>query len=176
MRILLPYAPGLPRTVETLATYFLLKTDILIRWDTFLTPCTKPDDYEKAVKQVWGLDDLLIWEHDIIPTLTMLEDLAACPWPVCAQAYKLYPATTVLPAPAYAHRRTACEFINEGDEFCNLVGFGLTKISLDVQNKIDPNIFDVNTWRSLDTVFSLKMLSLGIRAHVHWPEVRHNHR
>lgn len=52
--------------------------------------CTTPTAYEDAVRAAWGGDDLCIWEHDVVPTPAMLIDLAACPEPVCAQAYPLW--------------------------------------------------------------------------------------
>ena len=175
MKILLPFVPGLPRTYTTLTTYFLLKKDILTSWDAALWPCKDPGNYEVGLRSCWGLDDLLIWEHDIVPTLTMLEALADCPHPVCAQAYLLHPASSGKATPVYAHRRTLTRFIEEGETQAAFVGFGLTRISLAVQKRIPSGLFAQNWWGDLDTRFSIKLMELELPACIHWPAATHNH-
>ena len=55
---------------------------IKCEWDNFVT-------YKKVVDAVWGLDDLIVLEMDVVPTLEMIIKLAKCPEPICAQDYKL---------------------------------------------------------------------------------------
>lgn len=53
-------------------------------------PCGTDDRYELGLRALWGLDTLLICEHDIAPTPAHLASLRACPEPLCAVPYLLY--------------------------------------------------------------------------------------
>jgi hypothetical protein len=92
MTVLHPYAPTVPpaRTRAAWQAWGTLDGWCAARgWTVYHVRCTEPDDYEIAVRAVWGTTDLLIAEHDIVPTVAALAGLAACPEPVCAQAYAL---------------------------------------------------------------------------------------
>lgn len=47
-------------------------------------------DYERSILELWGEDDLVILEHDLVPTLDMLIGLEPDNHSICAQAYNLY--------------------------------------------------------------------------------------
>ena len=99
-------------------TWSLIQRLGCIGWDVLLRPCPTETAYEAGLRRWWGRRDLIVLEHDLDPTLRMLEDLAVCPEPVCAQAYTLrYPpeahaqfiAMEGLLAQCSAERRTAVE-------------------------------------------------------------------
>lgn len=54
--------------------------------------------YERAILDLWGKDDLLILEQDLVPTVEIIERLAACEHPLCAQAAMLHFATPNVPS------------------------------------------------------------------------------
>jgi|GEM_PF-2007349 len=66
-------------------------------WPCAVHSCLGEDDYARALQASWtGI--LGVWEHDVVPTLNQLAALAACPEPVCVQAYPLYyPPTAEMP-------------------------------------------------------------------------------
>ena len=47
-------------------------------------------DYERSILELWGTDDLVVLEHDLVPTLDMLIGLEPDEHDICAQAYNLY--------------------------------------------------------------------------------------
>lgn len=90
MIILHPYREdraGLPRYHATHAALAALVDAGMTVVDL---PCGDDRRYEEGLKHFWGSDDLLIVEHDIVPSLAMVRDLTTCPSVVCAQDYPLY--------------------------------------------------------------------------------------
>ncbi len=47
-------------------------------------------DYERSIVELWGEEDLVILEHDLVPTLDMMIALEPDTHLICAQAYNLY--------------------------------------------------------------------------------------
>lgn len=47
-------------------------------------------DYERSMIELWGQDDLVVLEHDLVPTLEMLTSMESPSHAICAQAYNLY--------------------------------------------------------------------------------------
>ena len=92
------YAPDTP-LARTRATWAALAA--LADWWTAqghtltVVRCATPTTYERAVRHWWGRADLLLTEHDVVPTLAALADLLTCPAPVCAVAYPLHWPSTV---------------------------------------------------------------------------------
>ncbi len=52
-------------------------------------PCSEPNSYELAIKRYWGQDTLVVVEHDIVPSMQMLNHLWTCKEPLCMQAYRI---------------------------------------------------------------------------------------
>lgn len=85
------------RTRETWEALESIESSLLFRgWTIRHEACSAEigedglSDYERLVLALWGLDDLVVLEHDIVPTLDMLIRLEPNPYPVCAQAYPLF--------------------------------------------------------------------------------------
>ena len=143
----------------------------------------KDDRYEQAFRYMWEKHEpFIIIEQDIVPTQQDIDNLASCPHPLCASNYKLYPASTGLPDPVLAHRIAVynnvqktillqTRWVNYTDQFCDLFGFGLTKITPDTDKY--PIKFD--RWNDLDSRISKYFWHKLKRCHIH-NEVRHNHR
>lgn len=216
------------RQAETWAALASIEPELLGRGWTVEHVATPPDGtYERTVGRLWGEDDLIVCEHDIVPTLDMLLALAACPHPLCAQAYRLHylqggngamawiksklpeldeesrerlrraNMTFFLDSPdawfdrgrgrhvrgncwePFCHRVIEsdglCRWGEEGDEWADLAGLGLTKISREFQRTHAPG-WKPGTWGDLDGRISVWVHEGGLgRWHVHWPEVPHNH-
>ena len=103
-----------------------------------------------------GIPKILMSGHDYAPVLAQLDgdtvivewDLAVSPEDIRAfenwceidpeevhvAPYRLYPVSTGLPAPVWAHRRVgrASPWITKGDAECDLFGFGLVYLPLAV--------------------------------------------
>ena len=70
MTILHPYAPTVPsaRTRAAWQAWGTLDGWCTAHgWIVHHVRCTTPDDYDAAVRAVWGTIDLLIAEHDLGP-------------------------------------------------------------------------------------------------------------
>ena len=136
--------------------------------------------YENRIKDLWEMGEpFIILEQDIVPTQKDIDDLENCECDFCASKYRLYPRSTGLKEPVYAHRiveeatysiinRT--RWVRDQDEFCDLYGFGLTKIT--PQGKYP---LTIDRWRDIDSRLSKYTWKHGIKCHLHG-EVKHNHR
>lgn len=123
---------------------------------------------------------IILIEHDILPTIAGLREIAACPHLLCAYAYRLYSTTTNLPGEVWVHRHAegdvrACRWGDYGEEWASFAGFGLVKFSALLREKYPPGWRD-GPWWDLDTRFFSYMHAQGQRVHMHWPEVVHNHK
>ncbi len=94
MIILHPY--GAQAGLEQLATEKALES-IRPLHEVIDVPCGDDDRYEQSVKALWHRHvPFIICEHDIAPTLPMMDDLASCPESWCAQSYVLtHDVTTI---------------------------------------------------------------------------------
>lgn len=137
--------------------------------------CVREHDYEDGLKTLWKTPaDLVIIEHDVMATPEQVASILLCPYISCAYAYWLYPTTTGGKEPVIAHRRHD-EFIKEGDQFADSVGFGFTKLSKYVRQEItewNPK----GSWRNLDERVSAAFREEDYIFHIHWPTVEHQHR
>jgi len=145
--------------------------------------CLDPTDdyaYWKAVQAVWGSDDIVIIEQDIVFKEKHLLELLKCKHKDCAFAFVLYPATTQLAAPYwnlaenYLPDRIRLYSLEEKPKFCQLA-WGFVKLSKETQSRIDLTSSDLVHWKFLDigTIGRLRDLKI----HVHYdPEVEHAHR
>lgn len=135
--------------------------------------------YGLYLEAIWGKDDIVILEHDLVPTLEMLNALIACKHPfICGQYYLIHPVSTHLEksgACQYNYDRNLNPVSMEGKpDFCDATGFGFTKIPLRVQLKVPMTL---GTWIALDSRFMTKAYKvLGANmVHIHYPEVKHLH-
>ena len=142
-------------------------------------PCLRDTDYAEALASVWDLGwDLLVVEHDLVPTLDCVRRLATCSGPVCAQAYPLHPQTTRLPRSVWSpkvwdgHRYLWVEALAErADAF----GLGCTVLRGQFQRAVPASLWRRQPWWQLDTVLSGLARERRLQAHVHWPSISHLH-
>lgn len=60
-------------------------------WSTVHLACGTDNVYEETLRGLWSVPrDIIILEHDMVPTMHMLHALAECREPLCAQAYRLH--------------------------------------------------------------------------------------
>lgn len=131
--------------------------------------------YSRLLASYWGKDDLIIWEHDIMANSAYIADLIECPHSNCAWAYTLYPVSTGLDVPVYAHKDGKSKWIEKNTPTAIQVGIGLTKFSLLAQVLIGNHVFKNQAWQTLDGALMRRSISRHIKYHIHWPEVRHLH-
>lgn len=165
MKILMPYVnKRINNQIETISAYNQLKDEYtIIRMET-----KNNDDYFNLLLNNWGVQDLIIWEMDIVANNSNIRALIECPRDICAFNYKLVNGR-------YICRNADRTPFLDNTEFSDRVGFGFTKISLAVQKIITPDQFKRKSWSTLDTEFSYRMKDLGYLGHIHWPNVKHNH-
>ena len=136
--------------------------------------------YENNIKYLWEQGNpFIICEQDIVPTQKDIDDLANCQYDLCASKYRLYHKSTKLDGEVYAHRIVMeglsgilyrARWINEEDQYCDLYGFGLTKITPYGKYPIP-----IEKWRDIDSRISKYTWKHGKKCHIHG-EVKHNHR
>jgi hypothetical protein len=123
--------------------------------------------------------DLIIIEHDVLPSLRMLWEMSLCPHPVCAQSYYIHPASTKLEGSVYCQ----CAKKDFGDrwirdkpfsEWVTFSGFGFIRFRHALLSKVQPSI---GNYQGLDFRFCIKAAeTLGDDfIHVHRPEMEHFH-
>ena len=130
-------------------------------------------DYNKALVTHWGLDDLVVIEHDKEITSEVIPSFTACDEPWCVYSYMCYP---------------------EPYQRDTIHGLGCTKYSLALQKQIDPFDFcgpdpewlypsgpcrscnGQGCWRGLDTRITLQILNkcISFTPHVHG-RIEHHH-
>lgn len=197
MIILAPYSDRIRIERKEQTTLFL--DNIKDKYNIICAKTENPGEYEKFIGDHWSKqDDLVIIEHDIITSKSNLDEIIACKYDICAFNYYLYPCATGLNEPVLAHRKVNKNrefvWIDKDDEFADLVGFGLVKISLNVQKQIDlRNIINnadkrkyINYTKSLELVnqsagitadneISLEFVKIRQRIHIHRQILKHNH-
>lgn len=89
-----PYAEALTNHSRLANTWDFLRAaePVLITrgWQIRHQPCGHDSRYEDGLKALWGQDDLVILEQDLVPTLDVLIALEPAHHPICAQAYALH--------------------------------------------------------------------------------------
>ncbi len=165
MLILMPYVDK--RTycqTETISFYNSIKYKYnIIRKET-----PNPIDYYNLLLDNWNIEDILIWEMDLVPTEINISELYVCKYDICTYNYKLTNGNSI------CRNKDRTPFLDNA-KFSDRVGFGFTKISLKMQKIINPTQFKRNNWETLDTEFSHRMEELKYQGHVHWPIIKHNH-
>lgn len=143
MILLHPYTPGFNDAGQSgCREFFQQHESELMNWTVMHCLCDDPYAYERYLLSVWG-QDLIIVEHDIVPTVEMLISLAECPHPLCVQAYKGNKQFVQM-----KDTGEAWEPITEGDEWCDIAGLGLVRISKGIQEEIGG--WEPGTWNTLD--------------------------
>lgn len=156
-----------------------------------------PYAYAELLRDRWGDDGpLVILEHDVVPLPGQLEELVACPEPICCVPYPLnwclYRGVLsrgdhhLQGAVCYSHARTVpsyrtadptveggYDFGQWDDAFADLTSLGCTKFSPIVRTKVHPH--PRVEWYGMDDSISRRTLSAGYRAHIHLPTARHDH-
>lgn len=201
MTLVAPYAEALEHTARMRPTQAAL-TQLSAAWPVRRVPVGEDARYESVIRDVWGHEDVIIVEHDVVPTAAMIAALAACAWPWCAQAYTLHPNPShaalipqldaigplwrstgpgrrllALQAPVWPHRNGPDDdpnFCGHGDRWADRVGLGLTKFTAAACRAIPPD-WPSGSWRDLDTRLSHWLASAGVRWHLHEPEAAHHH-
>jgi len=183
-----PFSPDpayLERRSETIDWLVNNSVNILdLGWEIITYPCEKTSDYEDKFRELWGKDDLIIWEHDIVPTMEAIIRLAECEYDLCVNDYPFWRLgyQPIYGKPAPLKYRSSCRNVAEDgsrqdsvDEWADYVGFGLTKINRKFQVEHELGMVHEDRWDNLDTRFCRWTYSLGYRWHVHRPMVKHNH-
>lgn len=138
--------------------------------------CLDGSDYDAWFLDKWvhTTTDLLIIEHDNVPTAAMVQALDACQEPICVQDYRYSDGLSV-------HRlvienRAVDRIV--GEDWTDLYGFGVVRFKLSfIRKHLIPAIGNQSKDEgpSLDSRFSTWTRSLGVQAHVHYPTSKHNH-
>lgn len=178
MRVLYVYNPAPQYFSRTQATQHVLRnwpTAIPILW----TPVGADHRYETAVRQQWGCDDFIILEQDIVPTWGHVQGLAACPYPLCTVAYALNQPIAYDQFHGELVQRNyrsdgSRYWIPYGTEWADLTGLGFVRIRREWA-QAHPPTWQSGVWSDLDARLSWWTYQQGVRWHVHYPLVRHQH-
>lgn len=125
------------------------------------------------LQEYWDKNETIIYlGHDVVPSEGMVEALLNCPYDLCAQAALIYPAHTGLKEPVIALRKRdefgSLSWISENEEWADAFNLELTKFTPKAQQMIPvPEC----SWQMIDNEMSK---ASPIKAHVHWPLVKHN--
>lgn len=133
--------------------------------------CEHSLDYALALRENWHTPgDLIIIEHDMAPTMAMLDALVRCPEPQCAQAYWLSGVSTGLRQPVLAAYGTSLDdTIDYGDPYARRVGIGLVKIAKESRILLPPLV----GWEAVCTAVNESVRYN--RWHIHYPACMHYH-
>jgi hypothetical protein len=139
-------------------------------------------DYERKFRQLWGKDDLIVVEHDVVPTMEGLVRLAECPHDLCARVYRFYLASHDEPDKLLGFNMCRVlmpggsqGYVADGETEADFVGFGMTRISMRFQVAHPVLDFPWGGWGNLDSRFCEWTCGMGLKWHVHWPCAKHNH-
>lgn len=228
MRLLHVYSPSAAyrdRQRDTWTALNALEPALGARgWEIVHAPLDGDHGYDDALLEAWRAPgDLVLLEHDMVPTLDMLVGMETCEHPLCAQKYRLHfaahthdalrwlaerrkemdPASLALIAhipldgllqkadererdtrngcwEPYCHRSylghgQETRWGADGDDFADLVGFGLTCIRESWRRAHAP-AWEPGRWGDLDGRFCQYVITQGgPRWHMHGPECPHRH-
>jgi len=139
------------------------------------TPKNENRMYEGLAENWNQGDDIIIVGQDNTCTLRQVEDLIVCPEHICSIPCRMYPKSTSLPH-VYLNQISDGKLhtVDDTREFCTgIVGTGISKISLEVQKKID--IFKtVFHFQNFDATLSRLFHKVGYdKFHLHYPLSEH---
>jgi len=194
-----PYRPDAdPRTVPTWTVLRRLGPPWQGRILHICSP--NPSDYDAALRQWWGRDDLVTVQQDIEPSVGVLGALGRCPHPLCAVAYPIphlpdptaatlaIPGRSAPPGMTWAHRvvddpadpEGRQRWIDAGEEWADLVDLGCARMRRGVQESVPPDWGPVPATvlgdPPLGDLLSRYLYGRGIGPwHIHWPAIPHHH-
>ena len=145
------------------------------RYTVYHYLCQGPYDYADAERYHWEGDHTLInIEHDMEPDDGMLEEMLACPEPLCGQAYWLSCLSTG------RIESLICAFMGDsfmpiefGDDRAQAMGLGRVKLTAEGRRALGTPARV--KWNELDYEILRHIRSTGLLWHVHWPVCIHNH-
>lgn len=183
MLLLYPYAQNAAYHSRTQATRDTL-TALLPAWQdqghrVLPWPVGTDSRYEQGIYFHWGQDDLIILEHDVVPTWGHFMQLAACPYPLCTVAY---PLNQPQPDGSYHGELVQREQMPDGSRrwlpygqtWADYTGLGFVRLRREWMQAHSPG-WDPGRWSDLDARISWWTYRLGFRWHVHYPVCRHSH-
>ncbi len=130
--------------------------------------CEGSNDYATGLRVYWELaGDMIICEHDIVPTEDAIRSLLRCHELTCSVPYLLYPESTGLSHLIYSVQGT--EWFTASRS-----ALGLVKLSASWRSRVPkPEYVD---WRALDIQVNKLVEASGLRWHLHLSEnIVHNH-
>lgn len=158
--------------------------------------CLFPWSYWSYLAGVWGLQDLILIEQDIVPEFYHISHLADCGFEACTVPYRVSGHWSIGwstydidmqnsavgptgPTGLGILQPTGTQWFDDtSSKLAPVSAFGLVKISKGLQERIDIHKYPVpeQHWSLLDTWFSAYMNVMeGLDWHVHLPSVKHNH-
>ena len=159
--------------INELSKYF--ETEIIEAKDEYT--------YFETIKKYWKKKEIIIVEHDLVPTKEQILNLIYCKEPFCSYPYFL----------DYKRKRLSISQLNYNPmindysiseypkgifpEYADANGIGVSKISLPFQYKINIEKYDVEKykWTYIDTFLSKEMAKINQRWHLHYPVLEHYH-
>ncbi len=167
-------------------------------WSFVDLPCG-PDrvphgDYERGLGRVWGQDDLLIIEQDLVPLERVVEQMSVCKEPICCNIYVLHKCLMAIQhgsqymhcighaIPMWAYRLRVplpdgSFFWKWGagkDKWAHRFCLGVTRFSRGYQENHPMSQLPEGDWADLDTRISFGAVKSGMLAHLHRPPATHN--
>ena len=141
--------------------------------------CKEDFDYSDGVASVWNspVRNLWIIEHDIVPTIGVIEELELCPYLACVPLYWTISSHTglsdkIIPHRFYDHDHKLT-WISANMEWADAVGFGCVKFNKLIRHEF-PMIERVH-WQRVDHILSHDLaLQTGQKFHVHNVWVEHD--
>lgn len=106
-------------------------------------------------------------EHDMECSQSLVDELLACPHPLCTHAYQMHIPRDYW---AHSHDRDGMDgfWIAEGEEWATYSAIGFCKIAPEA--RVRP--LERDSWRGVEMQVNRAVEG---RWHVHWPEVAHHH-
>ena len=144
--------------------------------------------YQRALCFAWeaardSTNSLVIVEQDLVLNPRHIEAFDACGCSLCARAYTIFPKSTMLSKPVYAHRRYTgnqggLRWIKEPESAADLVGLGLVRIRYNalVKNDVWELLPGAVHHTNCDTALSMNLHARHYNWHIHWPKIEHLHK
>ena len=182
LHVYLPEASAAPRQAATWAALPGLAAAGGGRILSVAPPADRPLRYAEALRAAWSAaaaidEDLVVLEGDKLLAPVQLRGLLACPCLICAQAYRLYPCTTGLPAPIYAQGEdlgaAGVRWLREREAWAGVSGLGVLRLSRRLPD--GPRCAGAYGPDFDRRVVGPLVANHG-PVHVHWPPAVHDHR
>jgi hypothetical protein len=183
MRILHTYSNK--RIDEQEETWELLSKLDKNKWTIVHILVKNYDYYKTVVYYIKHFQPFIVIEQDIVPSIRLLEEMANCSEQLCSAPYILYPQSTLLQHEKYSCRNvisqnpvtkeaTFMQWVTPEDKTADYYSLGLTKFNLKDTSIISDSI--TVPWTHCDHIISQQTFSAGLKAHLHWGEIKHNHK